>query len=71
MNMTLFGDRVIEDIIKFKWRHTGLGWAPNPMNGFFIEERREIFQQRDREETLAKRQSEMATTQEMPATTRN
>ena len=30
-NVTLFGSRALADVIKLRWDHTDVVWAPNPV----------------------------------------
>lgn len=40
MNVTIFGNRVYANVMKLRRSHTGLEWAPNPMTGVLVRERR-------------------------------
>ena len=51
MDVTLFGNRVLADIIKLRQNHTGLGWVLNLMTGVFVRERRGGLGFRNTEET--------------------
>lgn len=36
VNVTLFGNNILADVIKLRWGHTGLGWPLNPVTGVLV-----------------------------------
>lgn len=59
MNVTNFGVKIFEDVIKLGQHHTRLGWAQTPMNVLFIRERRGRLEHTNRGESHVTTEAEI------------